>query len=69
MASSMNEGRYTVELFKEGGEGAGVEHVLASNDSLSIALGLYDLHRIDHPDRLVMLCDRARVIRRSDRPG
>jgi len=40
----------------------------ACNDSLPIALGLYDLHRIEGPDRLVMLCDRARVIRRSDRP-
>ena len=56
---------YTVELFKEGGEGAGLS---ACNDSLPIALGPYDLHRIEGPDRLVMLCDRARVIRRSDRP-
>ena len=64
----MIEGKYTVELFKQGGEGAGIERVLASNDSLPIALGLYDLHRIEHPDRLVTLCDRARVIRRSDRP-
>ena len=57
----MIEGKYTVELFKQGGEGAGIERVLASNDSPPIALGLCDLHRIEHPDRLVMLCDRARV--------
>ncbi len=64
----MNEGRYTIVLFNNGGECAGVDRVLASNDSLSIALGLYDLHRIEHPDRLVMLCELARVIRRSDGP-
>ena len=39
----MIEGKYTVELFKQGGEGAGIERVLASNDSPPIALGLYDL--------------------------
>ena len=37
------EGKYTVELFKQGGEGAGIERVLASNDSPPIALRLYDL--------------------------
>jgi hypothetical protein len=63
----MNEGQFTVVLFKNGGKDAGVDRVLASNDNHSVALGLYDLHRIDHPDRLVKLCDGARIIRRSDR--
>ena len=61
------QGKYTVELFKEGGEGTGVERVLAGNDDLAVAVSLYELHRIDNPKRFVMLCDRARVIRRSDR--
>jgi hypothetical protein len=35
------QGKYTVELFKEGGEGTGVERVLAGNDDLAVAVSLY----------------------------
>jgi hypothetical protein len=36
-------------------------------DDLSTARALYNTHVKDNPDRLVMLCDRARVLARSDR--
>jgi hypothetical protein len=56
-------------LFREGGEREGVDRLLASPETLAAALALYDTHRLQHPGRLVMLCDGARVVRRSDRPN
>ena len=61
-------GKYSIELFREGGEGAGIESVIVRHDSLATARALYKAAVLDHPDRLVMLCDRARVLARSDRP-
>ena len=60
-------GRYTIELFKIGGEGAGLECVLDSDDRLDTARALYQRALIKYRGRLVMLCDRARVLARSDR--
>jgi len=62
------EGRYSIELFKIGGEGAGTETILARHDQLETARTLYRLKVAQHPGRLIMLCERARVIARSDRP-
>jgi hypothetical protein len=62
-------GRYTIELFKPGGVGAGLECVLDSDDRLDAARALYWRTVMKHPGRLVMLCDRARVLARSDRPN
>jgi hypothetical protein len=62
------EGKYSIELFRDGGEGAGIEVVLVRHDSLAAARALYKSAILNHPDRLVMLCDRARVLARSDRP-
>ncbi len=59
---------YTVELFKEGGEGAGQDAELGRDESLDVARALYRLMRLRYSDRLVMLCDRARILARSDRP-
>ncbi len=42
--------------------------VLVRHDSLAVARALYKAAVLNHPDRLVMLCDRARVLARSDRP-
>ena len=61
-------GRYTIELFKPGGEGKGVETMLDSDDRLDRARALYRRAVMKHPGRLVMLCERARVLARSDRP-
>lgn len=55
-------------MFREGGEGAGIDAILVRHDNLATARALYKAAAIKHPDRLVMLCDRARVLARSDRP-
>jgi hypothetical protein len=62
------EGKYSIVLFRQGGEGAGIERTLAYHDDLSTARALYAASVEDNPRRLVMLCDRARVLARSDRP-
>jgi len=62
------EGKFTIELFRERGEGAGLEKVLASHDNLTVARAIYRGAVQTHKGRLVMLCDRARVLARSDRP-
>jgi hypothetical protein len=62
------EGRYSIELFKIDGEGAGIDTILARHDKLETARTLYSLKVAQHPGRLIMLCERARVLARSDRP-
>jgi hypothetical protein len=64
----VSEGKYSVELFKEGGEGAGQEEIIDRHDNLTIARAIYRGRVSQYPGRLVMLCDRARVLARSDRP-
>ena len=59
-------GRYSIELFHVDGEGAGVDQVLARYENLTIARACLRANKF--PGRLVMLCDRARVLARSDRP-
>jgi hypothetical protein len=56
-------GRYRIELCSEGG---GIEAVIDSDDRLDTARSLYWHAVMKHPNRLVMLCDRARVLARSD---
>jgi len=60
------EGKYSVELFKEGGEGE--EEIIDRHDNLTVARALYRGRVSQYPGRLVMLCDRARILARSDRP-
>lgn len=62
------EGKYSIELFREGGEGAGVDQVLARYENLTIARACFRANLKRYPDRLILLCDRARVLARSDRP-
>ena len=52
-------GRYRIELC---GEGGGIGTVIDSGDSLDTARSLYSRAVMNHPNRLVMLCDRARVL-------
>ena len=61
------EGKYRIELFREGGEGAGIEATLACHDDLATARASYRWSILKNPERLVMLCVRARVLARSDR--
>ena len=62
------EGRYSIVLFREGGEGAGIEATLTRHNDLATARALYRWHTLNNRGRLVMLCVRARVLARSDRP-
>ena len=66
---SETEAKYSVELFKEGGEGAGQEEIIDRHDNLTVARAIYRGRVAQYPGRLVMLCDRARVSARSDRPA
>ena len=61
-------GRYSIVLFRDGGEGSGIEAVLDSDDLVETARGLYQRAIMKLPGRLVMLCDGAHVLARSDRP-
>jgi hypothetical protein len=61
-------GKYAIELCRPGGEGAGIEEILDAHDILSVARAIYRGRVAQFPDRLIMLCDRARVLARSDRP-
>jgi hypothetical protein len=60
--------RYSIELFKLGGEGAGIEEILDRHADLKIARSIYRTRVEEHPGRLIMLCDHARVLARSDQP-
>ena len=59
-------GQYTIELFHEGGEHAGIERVLVQHHNLAISRALYRAAVKNNPERLVILCDSARILARSD---
>ena len=58
--------RYSIELFKQGGEG--IEQVLGRHADVRGARAIHQVSVNRYPGRLVMLCDGARVLARSDRP-
>ena len=58
--------RYSIELFKTGGEG--IEEILDRHADLKTAQSIYRKCVEKYPGRLVMLCDGAQIIARSDRP-
>jgi hypothetical protein len=60
--------KYSIELFKRGGEGAGIEEILDRHADLKVARSIYRARVEQYPGRLIMLCDSARVLARSDRP-
>jgi hypothetical protein len=60
------DGKYSIELFREGGEGDGVEKVLSRYESLPVARVAFKRTIKEYPQRLVMLRDRTRVLARSD---
>ena len=59
--------KYSIELFKPGGEGTGIEEILDRHADLNTARSIYRTLE-QYPDRLIMLCDGTRVLARSDRP-
>ena len=68
MSAEVTEGKYTIELCRPGGPGAGIEGAIASDDDLTTARPLYRRAVESNPDRVVLLADRARILARSDRP-
>jgi hypothetical protein len=62
------EGKYSIELFQPDGSGAGVEEVSDRCDNLTVARAIYCGPVEQFADRLVMRCDRTRILARSDRP-
>jgi hypothetical protein len=66
-ASMQLAGRYSIELCRTGGFAAGVEDVITSDDNLTQANELYWHFVAVNPGRVVLLCDRACVLARSDR--
>ena len=58
--------RYSIELFKQGEEG--IEQVLGRHADVRGARAIYQISVNQYPGRLIMLCDGARVLARSDRP-
>ena len=57
--------RYSIELFKQDGEG--IEEILDRHHDIKIARSIYQTIVNRYPGRLIMLCDGARVLTRSDR--
>ncbi len=62
------QGKYTIELFRDGGEPAGIERVLVEHHSLATSRALYKAAVKNNPERLVILRDRSRILERSDQP-
>ena len=60
--------RYSIELFKLAGEGAGIEEILDRHADLAIARSIYRTRVGEYPGRLILLCHHARVLARSDQP-
>lgn len=61
-------GEYKIELFREGGERAGIERVLVQHHSLAISRALFKAAVKNNPERLVILSDSVHVLARSDLP-
>jgi len=55
------ERKYSIVLFRDGGEGAGIAKILVRHDSLTVARTLYKVAAPNCSERLIMLCDRPRV--------
>jgi hypothetical protein len=58
--------KYSIELFKRDGEG--IEEILDRHADLKVARSIYRARVEQIPGRLIMLCDGARVLARSDQP-
>jgi hypothetical protein len=61
-------GTFTIELCREGGPDSGVEAVLEAAEDLATARGVYRSWARRRPDRVILLCIRARILARSDEP-
>ena len=57
---TVSKGKYSVELFKEGGEGAGQEEIIDRHDNLTEARAIYRGRVAQYSGRPVMLRDCLR---------
>ena len=64
----MEQARYWIALFGKFGERSGIQRELGRHKDLKTARSVFRQLISQYPDRLIMLCDRARVLARSDRP-
>jgi hypothetical protein len=62
------QGKYTIELFRDGGEHAGIERVLVQHHSLAASRALYKAAVKNNPERLVILRAGWKILERSDQP-
>jgi hypothetical protein len=62
------QGKYTIELFRDGGERAGIERVLVQHHSLATSCALYKAAVKNNPERLVIFREGTRILERSDQP-
>src|SRR5262249_25100062 len=46
-----------------------IEEVIARISNLTIARAMFDLAVVEYPGKLIMLCQKGRVLRRSDGPS
>jgi hypothetical protein len=61
----VSKGKYSVELFKKGGESAGQEEIVDRHDNLAVARAIYRGRVSQYPGRLVKLRNRARFWREA----
>jgi hypothetical protein len=62
------QGKYRIEVFRDGGERAGVERVLVRHHNLATSRALYKAAVKNNPERLVILYDGSQILARSDQP-
>lgn len=67
-AVPMVHAQYTIELYRPGGLSAGVEDVMPCGGDPKGALAFYRLAVAFNRSRLIVLCERGRILARSDRP-
>ena len=60
------EGKYSIELFRDGGEGAGIEKILVRHDSLTVARALYKAAALNRAYWLTVIGPRQ--CRKLERP-
>ena len=59
--------KYSIELFKPGGEHAGIDEILDRHADLKVARSIYRARVEQYPGRLIMLAGRGRGAFLSDK--
>lgn len=64
--SKLELDRFWIALFNEAGESAGIEREIGRYGQIEEAWASYKQTAVRYPHRIVMLCDRATLLARSD---